>query len=243
MAYGQMEMSGAVMPAYGAAELGKTAEDLFLYPIEKVRLAKNEVGYFPLFTESVPYRHIYRWEIPDYVNPEGSYYDDRSRQQREPEQEVWHCIRLDNVMKMPWTTAPAEIIKDGTILGQDTLNYTPVKEQATVKITRAVNVKAEQVELEKDRKRDAGRWYNSNWDLITVEGTLSVTNYQEKPITLEITKLLSGEVKEMTPEAKLEKLAKSLRAVNPNIKLTWNAELGPGEKKDFTYNYEVYVRR
>jgi hypothetical protein len=129
MAYGQMEMSGAVMPAYGAAELGKTAEDLFLYPIEKVRLAKNEVGYFPLFTESVPYRHIYRWEIPDYVNPEGSYYDDRSRQQREPEQEVWHCIRLDNVMKMPWTTAPAEIIKDGTILGQDTLNYTPVKEQ------------------------------------------------------------------------------------------------------------------
>jgi hypothetical protein len=243
MAYGQMEMSGAVMPAYGAAELGKTAEDLFLYPIEKVRLAKNEVGYFPLFTESVPYRHIYRWEIPDYVNPEGSYYDDRSRQQREPEQEVWHCIRLDNVMKMPWTTAPAEIIKDGTILGQDTLNYTPVKEQATVKITRAVNVKAEQVELEKDRKRDSAQWYGYHYDLITVEGKLSVTNYQEKPIALEITKLLSGEVKEMTPEAKLEKLAKSLRAVNPNIKLTWNAELGPGEKKDFTYNYEVYVRR
>jgi hypothetical protein len=47
----------------------------------------------------------------------------------------------------------------------------------------------------------------------------------------------------MVPEAKLEKLAKSLRAVNPNIKLTWNSELGPGDKKDFTYNYEVYVRR
>jgi hypothetical protein len=177
------------------------------------------------------------------VNPEGSYYDDQSRQRREPEQEVWHCIRLDNVMKMPWTTAPAEIIKDGTILGQDTLNYTPVKEQATVKITRAVNVKAEQVELEKDRKRDAGHWYNYSWDLITVEGKLSVTNYQEKPIALEITKMLSGEVKAMTPEAKLEKLAKSLRAVNPNTKLTWTTELGPGEKRDFSYNYEVYVRR
>jgi hypothetical protein len=177
------------------------------------------------------------------VNPEGSYYDDRSRQQREPEQEVWHCIRLDNVMKMPWTTAPAEIIKDGAILGQDTLNYTPVKEKATVKITRAVNVKAEQVELEKDRKRDSAQWYGYHYDLITVEGKLSVTNYQEKPIALEITKMLSGEVKTMQPEAKLEKLAKSLRAVNPNIKLTWSAELEPAEKKDFTYNYEVYVRR
>ena len=31
--------------------LVRPAEDLFLYPVEKVRLAKGEVGYFPLFTE------------------------------------------------------------------------------------------------------------------------------------------------------------------------------------------------
>ena len=230
------------MPAYGAAEVGKTAEDLFLYPVEKVRLAKGEVGYFPLFTESVPYRHIYRWEIPNYINPEENYYN-QPRQQREPEQqEVWHCIRLDNVMKMPWTTAPAEIVKEGVILGQDTLNFTPVKEKGTVKITRAMNVKAEQIELEKDRKRNAAQWYNTNWDLVTVEGKLSVTNYQDKPITLEVTKSLSGEVKAMQPEAKLEKLAKSLRMVNANIRLTWTIELGAGEQKEIGYTYEVYVR-
>ena len=231
-----------VMPAYGAAEVGKTAEDLFLYPVEKVRLAKGEVGYFPLFTESVPYKHIYRWEIPNYVNQDGSYYD-QGRQQHEPEQqEVWHCIRLDNVMKMPWTTAPAEIVKDGVILGQDTLNFTPVKEKGTVKITRAMNIKAEQIELEKDRKHNAAQWYNTNWDLVTVEGKLSVTNNQDKPITLEVTKLLSGEVKAMQPEAKLEKLAKSLRMVNANNRLTWTMELEPGEQKEIEYTYEVYVR-
>ena len=233
MADDRLEMAGEmpVMPAYGAAEVGKTAEDLFLYPVEKVRLAKGEVGYFPLFTESAPYKHVYRWEIPNYINPEGSYYD-QGRQQREPEQqEVWHCIRLDNVMKLPWTTAPAEIVKEGVILGQDTLNFTPVKEKGTVKITRAMNVKAEQIELEKDRKRNAAQWYNTNWDLVTVEGKLSVTNYQDKPITLEVTKSLSGEVKAMQPEAKLEKLAKFLRMVNANIRLTWTIELGPGEQK------------
>jgi hypothetical protein len=231
-----------VMPAYGAAEMGKTAEDLFLYPVENVRLAKGEVGYFPLFTETVPYKHIYRWEIPNYVNQDGSYYD-QGRQQREPEQqEVWHCIRLDNVMKMPWTTAPAEIVKDGVILGQDMLNYTPVKDRGTVKITRAMNVKAEQIEIEKERKRNAAQWYNNNWDLVTVEGKLSVTNYKDEPITLEVTKSLSGEVKAMQPEAKLEKLAKSLRMVNANIRLTWTIELGPGEQKEIGYTYEVYVR-
>jgi hypothetical protein len=234
-----------VMPAYGAAEVGKSAEDLFLYPVEKVRLAKGEVGYFPLFTESVPYKHIYRWEIPDYVNPEGDYYyDQQQRQQRKPEQqEVWHCIRLDNVMKMPWTTAPAEIVKDSVILGQDTLDFTPVKERGTVRITRAMNVKAEQIELEKDRKRDAAHYYNYNWDLVTVEGKLSVTNLQDKPITLEVTKLLSGDVNTMQPQAKLEKLAKMLRAVNANVKLTWTIELGAGEQKEMGYTYEVYVRR
>jgi len=208
-----------------------------------VRLAKGEVGYFPLFTESVPYKHIYRWEIPDYVKPEGDYYDQGRQQQREPEQEVWHCIRLENVTKLPWTTAPAEIVKDGVILGQDTLNYTPVKEKGTVKITRAMSVKAEQLELETDRKRDAAQWYNYHYDLVTVEGKLSATNLQDKAITLEITKTLSGEVKAMQPEAKLEKLAKALRAVNANIKLTWTIELGAGEKKDIGYTYEGDVRR
>jgi hypothetical protein len=242
--YGQREIAGEMlfMPAYGAAEVGKMAEDLFLYPVEKMHLAKEEVGYFPLFTESVPYKHIYRWEIPNYINPEASYYN-QSRQQHEPEQqEVWHCIRLENGMKMPWTTAPAEIVKDGVILGQDTLNFTPVKEKGTVKITRAMNVRAEQIELEKDRKHGAAQWYNTNWDLVTVEGKLSVTNNQDKPITLEVTKLLSGEVKAMQPEAKLEKLAKSLRMVNANVRLTWTIELGPGEQKEMGYTYEVYVR-
>ena len=246
MAYDRRGMAGEleVMPAYGAAEMGKAAEDLFLYPVEKVCLAKGEVGYFPLFTETVPYKHIYRWEIPDYVKPEGDYYYDQSRQQREPEQqEVWHCIRLDNVMKLPWTTAPAEIVKDGVILGQDMLDYTPVKERGTVKITRAMNVKAEQIELEKDRKRDAAHYYNFNWDLVTVEGKLSVTNLQDKPITLEVTKMISGDVNTMEPRAKVEKLAKMLRMVNANVRLTWTMELAAGEQKEMTYTYEVYVRR
>ncbi len=245
MAYDRLATAGEVsaMPMYGVAEAGVTAEDLFLYPIEKVRLPRGAVGYFPLFTESVPYTHIYRWEIPDYVRPEGDYYGPPRQQPQPEQQEVWHCIRLENVMKLPWTTAPAEIVKDGVILGQDTLNYTPVKDKGTVKITRAMNVKAEQLELETDRKRDAAQWYGYHYDLVAVDGKLSVANLQGKPITLEVVKMLSGEVKSMQPEAKLEKLAKALRAVNANVKLTWTFELAAGDKKEIGYTYEVYVRR
>jgi hypothetical protein len=234
----------AIMPEYGAAEVGKVAEDLFFYPVENVQLKKGSVGYYPLFTESVPYKHIYQWNIPDYVNEQERYvYDRRREQEREPEEEVWHCLRLQNSTKVPWTTAPAETVKEGLILGQDTLNYTPVKGEATLKITQAVSIKAEQLELEIDRRREDLRMYGAYFDLITVEGKLSVTNFQEKTITLEIVKTLSGKVKSSQPEAKIETLARGLRRMNAVRKLTWTIELQTGDREELSYIYEVHVRR
>jgi hypothetical protein len=242
--YREDRAGNEMMPAYGAAEAGKVAEDLFMYPVKNVQLKKGQVGYFPLFTESVPYKHIYQWKIPDYVTEEESYsYRPQREQEREPEEKIWHCLKMENTTKVPWTTAPAEIVKENLILGQDTLNYTPVKGESTLKITQAVSVKAEQVELETDRKRDAAQLYGYHYDLITVEGKLSVTNFQEKAITLEITKTLSGEVKSSEPQAEIETLARGLSRMNAVRKLTWTTELEPGQQKQLGYIYEVYIRR
>ncbi|MFC1738399.1 hypothetical protein ACFL1G_05025 [Planctomycetota bacterium] len=237
-------MGGDFIPAYGAAEVGMAAEDLFLYPVEGVSLEKGEVGYLPLFTESVPYKHIYKWEILDYVSEEERYsYQRRGQEEGEPNEEVWHCLRVENITKVPWTTAPAEIVKEGIVLGQDTLNYTPAEGETTVKITQAVSVKAEQVEIEIDRKRDAAQLYGYHYDLVTVEGKLSVTNFQQKGITLEISKTLSGELKSSQPEAKVDSLARGLRRMNGVKRLTWTIELKAGESQQLDYTYEVYVRR
>jgi hypothetical protein len=242
--YGGYGYEELLMPEYGAAEAGKVAEDLFLYPVGDVQLKKGEVGYCPLFTESVPYKHIYQWEIPDYVDEEERYsYQRRGREEREPEEEVWHCVRLENITKVPWTTAPAETVKEGLILGQDTLSYTPVRGETTLRITQAVSIKAEQLELETERKRDATQLYGHHYDLVTVDGKISVTSFQPKAITLEVTKTLSGEVKSSEPEAKVETLARGLRRMNAVRKLTWTIELKSGEQKQLGYVYEVYVRR
>jgi hypothetical protein len=242
--WGMREDRSGVMPSYGTAEGGKASEDLFFYPLEKVKLAKGQVGYFPLFTEAVPYKHVYQWDIPDYVNQEDRYrYQQRNEQESEPEEEVWHSVRLENVSKVPWTTAPAQILKEDLILGQDTLKYTPVQGETTVRITRAVSVKAEQVEFEIERKRDAMRMYGDNFDLITVQGKLSAANFLSKPIALEITKTVSGQVKSSDPEAKIEKLARGLRRVNTTSKLTWTIELKSDEHREIGYTYDVYVRR
>jgi hypothetical protein len=234
--------SSGIMPAYSTAEEGKTAEDLFLYPVEHVKLAKKEVGYLPLFTESVPYKHIYTWDIPDYVDKEDRYYYRQdNREEEEKPEEVWHCLRLENTAEVPWTTAPAEVIKEDVILGQDTLFYTPPKGKTTLKVTQAVSIKAEQAEFETDRRRNAAQFHGTSYDLVTINGKLSVTNFKPERATLEITKTFSGEVKQSQPEAKVETLAKGLKRVNPNKKLTWTIDLEAGGSAKLEYTYEVYV--
>lgn len=231
-----------VMPDYRAAATGATVEDLFFYPVEQVTLAKGEVGYYPLFTIRTPYVAVHQWEIPDYVNEEDRY-GDRRREGRDAQEEVWHALKLTNAGKLPWTSAPAQVVKGDQLLGQDMLTYTPTGAETVLRITRAMSVKAEQDEVETDRQRDVVQMYGYSFDRVTVQGKLQVTNHKAEPITLEITKHLSGEVKGTSPEAKVERPAKGLRRMNPSQLLTWSLSLKPGERREITYTYEALIRR
>jgi hypothetical protein len=235
-----------VAPAYLAAKPGQAKEDLFLYPLGKVSLAKGEVGYYPLFTESVPYRHVYTWEIPDYLDIDERYvgYEERERiRKQRGEQVVWHALRLENTTTVPWTTAPAETVQANQVLGQSALDFTPPKGTTTLRITQAVSVRAEEVERETGRERNALQLYDGSYDKVTVEGMLRVVNLKAESVPLEITKTLAGEVKATQPEAKVEKSARGLRRVNPTSVLRWSFTLKPSEEKKITYQCTVFVRR
>ncbi len=228
----------APMPDYGAPAQGTVAEDLFYYPLEGVTLARGETGYYPLFSERVDYEHIYEWDIPDYI-------DDNERYRRPEEigpQVVWHSLRLTNDTQMPWTTAPAEIVQEGRILGQGMLKYTARGGETLVKITQALGIKADEIELETARERNALVHRGSHYDLVTVRGTLTMRSHMDKPVTVKVTKLITGEMQEGSPEAAVVKLAAGLRGVNPHSRLTWELPLPAGEELELSYTYTVYIR-
>ena len=230
-----------IMPDYGAGVSGKAVEDLFFYPLKGVTLGKWQTGYYPLFTAAVAYEQIYQWEIPDFVNQEDRY-GGREQEQRDRQEEVWHSIRLTNQGKMPWTTAPAQVVKEGRVLGQEVLDYTPAGAATTMRITRALGVKAEQAEYESNRERGAVQLYGWEYDRITVDGKMRVVNLKAEPITLEVVKNLSGEVKQTSPEAKVQRLSRGLRRMNPLHVLTWHLTLKPGEEKELAYTYVALIR-
>jgi hypothetical protein len=223
-----------------AAARGEAAEDLFLYPVKEVTLAKGEVGYYPLFTASIPYQHVYQWTIPDYVGSTES--SGRSRGEDKPEV-VWHSLRLQNTTGLPWTTAPAMTVATGQVLGQDTLTYTPVGGSVTLKVTQAVGVGARQEENEVQRERQAVQFYGRSYDRVTIEGKLRAHNYKSEPINLEVTKTFSGELKSSTPEAQVRQLAQGLKELNPTSTLTWQLAVKPGEEKELAYSYATLVPR
>ena len=155
---------------------GESTEDLYFYPLDNVKLAKGERGYYQLFSAKVPYQHCYTWDIADFVDA-GSRY----RQQNQDKAEiVWHAISLTNTTSLPWTTAPGQTIKAGRVLGQDTVHYTSPGTATDLRVTQALGIFAEQNEYEQSRQRNAERFHGSTYDLVTVRGELALTNHKGK---------------------------------------------------------------
>lgn len=231
-----------MFPAYATRpQGGETREELFFYEQRNVTLKKGERGYYPLFTTEVPYEHLYEWKIGDALD-EQEQYQPRNQAGPEKAEEVWHSIRLTNTGSVPWTTAPAMTMQGGKILGQDVIYYTSPGGKTNVRITKAVDVSAEQAEYEVTRTRNAANFYGYNYDLVEVKGKLKASNFKDKNITLTITKQLSGEVVKTAPAAKVEQTARGLRKVNPKSNLTWELPIKARDKTEIEYTYKVYVR-
>lgn len=231
---------GAFVANFPDLPVGEGAEDLYFYPVPDVTLAKGERGYYPLIFAEIPACHIYTWDIADYVDNNDRY----QNQHEEVQQVVWHSLELTNATEQPWTTAPGMTVKDGRVLGQDTLNFTPPKGSSRLKITQAVSIDAQQSEVEVERQRDAETFRGNRYDKVTVEGTLKVTNYKNEAVTIRIGKLVSGEVDSAEGAPDVVKIASGLQRMNPRSKLTWETAVKPGKDNavTITYRYSFFTR-
>jgi len=217
--------AGAAVVLPGPPTTGESVEDLFFYEKESVTLEKGERGMYPILTDVVLFRHVYRWTIT------GAGRD-----------EVWHSISLANRGTTPWTTAPALVVAGGKPLAQDTLPYTAPGSRAEVKLTIATDVAVDRTEAEIERKpRDLQR-FGYHYDAVIIEGTLNARNFKRNAVTLDITKTIEGQSVTSDPKAKVTRLALQPRAVNPTERLEWQVAIPAGETRTVKYRYKVWVR-
>jgi len=230
------------VPGYSTAREGTISEDLFLYPVQDFTLKKGDTACIPLFSSDMPYKHVYTWTIGDVLEGDPQRNTNVPREDDKKAEEIWHCCRPVNNLKMPLTTAAAEFLADGRFVGQDVCFYTAPGAETTIRINQAMNVLAEQAEVETERTRNAQVFNGYQHDLVRIRGELKLRSKIDKAVSVEISKNLSGEVLEKSLDAKDVQTAKGLKQVNPRHVLTWEVELQPGEAREISYVYQVYVR-
>jgi hypothetical protein len=242
---GQMQNQAPAMRDFAesmpTADLGGIqAEDLFFYRQPNVKLKKGDRGYFIVFTMEAPYDEMYTWDIDDFVQ-DAQY---RPMPPTEQTEDVWHTIRFTNTTKMPFSTGTATILKDEQIIGQDMMKYASPNGKAELKITKAMDIGADQLEEEVSRERAAlkNTYGTITHDLVTLKGTLTMVNRKPEAVTVRVRKTLTGEVIASAPEAKVTKIARGLRDVNSRALLEWTQKIEPGKTLTLTYNYKVYIR-
>lgn len=222
-----------------APAVGEASEDLFFYERPNVTLAEGGRASYPLLAMTVPFHHIYKWEVARETdaNPADSFEESQPG-------EVWHSIALTNGGTTPWTTGPAFVTANGKPLAQDTLSYTAAGATGTVKLTLATDVSVSRAEKETGRRIHAltTDYDGYHWTELTVEGTLRARNFKREAITLSVETTLDGDTLSSAPQAAITKRAVSPRAVNPRERLQWELPLAPGEAKTIRYTYKVYVR-
>ena len=232
-------------PDFGYAAIkglpGASEEDLFLYHKKGITLNKGERAYYNIFSYEVEYRHIYEWAVPDTINldPRGYQQQETEKKEKTTEQ-VWHSIKLANSTPYPWTTAPAFVVSGWKPLSQEVVSYTPKGAKTNLKLTVATDIQTTRHEYELERQRDV-QIYHRTFDLVTIEGKLSIKNNKTSDVTMEIKKKLTGEVLEAGHQGKVEKIAEGLKGVNHNSVISWEIPAKAGEEIKLTYKYKVYI--
>ncbi|MCU0315794.1 MAG: hypothetical protein MUC92_04310 [Fimbriimonadaceae bacterium] len=236
------EMSDISVTPFEPNELeGFRSEDLFFYRQPKVNLKRGERGYYVLFQADSEYEHIYtvRSTTPEsFIQPRGG------PVMSQPSIDVWHELKFKNTSKMPFTTAGAITVKDGEILGQDMLGYVSPGADTTLKITKALDIQAEEIESEFARRPSDIKDQNGNvlYDIVTIRGTWEIINRKGREVKMEITKSLPGEAKFATNAGVITIGVRRMGQVNLPSSIKWTLPVPSGKPFRISYEYEMLIR-
>ncbi len=248
-------------------EVGGTEskEDLYVFHVDHLTLAKGERLVVPIATAEVPFEPVYTLKLP-VAPPTESWQYFNTDQQRQisamlSRPTATHVLRMTNSSDHPFTTAPALIIRDGRPLAQGMMKYTAKKAKADLEVTKAVDIRVETSQKESTRDQDGLRWNDHTYARLNLEGTAEITNYKDRPVKLEVTKYVlgigdgashDGTVEQVDFYTDLDWSSPDFQwyrwygwpwwwsRLNGAASITWELNLDPGEHVDLTWQWHYF---
>jgi len=244
-------------------------EDLYIFTLEHVTLKKGQRMVVPVAEYELNYRDVFVLDLPFGPPPEVQH-NLNSEQQTKLAQlyhspKVMHKIRLANSAKCPLTTAPALILRQGSIIAQGMMTYTAVGASSDLELTTAVDIAVEKLDNETDRIGDAAKWDNNTYARSNLTGTITLTNRRSDTVSLEIRRSVLGNIDSADHEGSIEHLGGHEGGwMDPNSlpfwwswynwpywwyhfnavgRVTWECKLEPGRSIELEYNWHYFWRR
>jgi len=254
-------------PEIGVA--GSQNEDLFVFTVKNVTLAKGQRMVLPISQHTLEYKDLYTLDVP-YSPPQAFKQYANNAQAAElvklmSEPKVMHKLRLTNGNAQPLTTAPALILRDGKILAQAMMTYTSKGGSVDLTLTTAVDVRVKKKDKESKRTPNVANFNGESFWRIDIASSLELTNQSNKPIEVEVTRYVLGNVDKAGDGAKAEMVNlleddDGLQSANrPGWygyyswpmwwshfngvgRVTWTAKLAPGQSAGQSYEWHYYWR-
>jgi hypothetical protein len=256
-----------VTPAEGerAGELheGSRREDLYVHTVRGISLQKGERMVLPLASLKMPYRDLYALDLPlappaEFRNQIGGEHSaELSRLAATPR--VQHFIRLSNNSTQPLTTAPGLLLREGKVISQALMTYTPVGAQSDVKLDDALDIRVRKEEQQVERGPARDQAGGTRLSEVKHTGILTIRNLGSRPAQLEVTRAVLGRVSQVDNGGKAESLSildgdwenrvarpgwwdsvswpLGWASRNPIGRITWNVKVDAGKSLALRYQW------
>jgi hypothetical protein len=197
------------------------ASDYTVYTKPDLTLRRGEKAIVTLFKRRIRYTHGYRWSPPAPIE---------------------HHLLLANDSGTAWTTCPCLAVSGDHPLSEDLLRYTPQGGRGELAVTAAVNISHDRSEAEVARQLKAhSPAENMQLDLVTLEGTLKLRNFEPRAVEIELSIPVPGKPTKASADGSLAADPTKLKLTERSGTVRWRVRLEPGETKSLSYRYDRYV--
>ncbi len=191
----------------GATIEGGT-EDLFVYQVDSLTLPKGARGITSVIEFTCPYKDAYVADIP--FSPPPQVWRNLSNQQRRQiadmsrQRRIRHTLRIKNTSPVPFTTGAAMILKQNRLLAQSLLRYTSIGNETDLPVTDAIDIHLKKSEQQIKVTMNAVTIDGSHFRKLELEGTLELTNFKDKTVSIEVHRYLFGSATEVSAKGKIK---------------------------------------
>jgi len=220
--------------AQATGSAGVKREDQFFYRQPDVRLKRGERAQFILSQKEAPYEDLYSLDIVGNSSSNGLLL-------ALPNQIARHSVRFTNRTGQPLTAGVVALISDGQLVGQSSIDYTPVGGDVVYSLGAAPEIQATANDEETTRIHASRTRDRMVYDLVSIRGTLSLQNLSTKRVKIQVSRTFSGDLIDATGNPSTQKRADG-SSQNPTTHLEWVLNIDPGKKVQVGYQYRAYVQ-